>query len=140
MFKLYEYVHNLNNLTNVEYFKLTVAVENYIQPRLYTCSLCPKDDALRVRKGCRGEIKRKVEGFVVDRCPGNHLQSIEHLLDLYMRWKRSGSFVDQPAKLVDVCYFIDNKIEAHKERLHKEAERKAKARGIKHGHSSNRRR
>ena len=119
---------------------LTVATENYINPRRFTCSLCPKDDALRIRKGCRGELSQKVGEFKVDRCPGNHLKSIDFLVDLYMRWKRCGDFSEQPAKLVDVCYFIDNRIEKHKEFLHKEAERKAKAKGVGRGHIPRRRR
>ena len=138
MWALYEFLHNLNNLNDAEYFYLTVAVQNYIQPKLYTCSLCPKDNKLRAIKGCWGNVKKKVGQFKVNTCPGNHLQNIDYLLDYYVRWKRGGGLEDQPAKLVDILYFIDNRIEAHKESLHKEAERKAKARGVRRGHSTNR--
>ena len=118
---------------------LTVAVENYITPR-YACHRCPANEALRVSKGCKGEVKQKVGDFSVDRCPGNYLHSIDYLLDLYMRWKRCGDFSEQPAKVVDICYFIDDRIEKHKEFLRKEADRKAKARGVARGHSPKRRR
>ena len=115
-----------------------MAIENYIAPR-YTCRTCPQDDLLRVSKGCRGGRKQKIGDFSVDRCPGNYLQSIDYLLDLYMRWKRCSDFSDQPAKLVDIMYFIDDRVEKHKEFLRKEAERKNKARGM-HGNRSKYRR
>lgn len=134
VFLLFEFLHNLNNITPVEHFKLTVAVENYIKP-IYSCAKCPKDDLLRQRKGCRGEVPQRVGEFKVDRCPGNHLQSIDFLLDYYMRWKRGADFSDQPAKLIDIMYFIDNRVEKHKEFLQKEAEKKQKMRGLTRGHS-----
>ena len=137
---LYEFLHNLNHITNVEYFYLTVAVSNYINPKLYTCRLCPADEALRARKGCRGEISQRVGSFRVDRCPGNHLKNIDFLLDFYVKWKRTGDFAEHPAKLIDSCHYIDNRIEKHKEFLQKEADRKQKTKGIMRGNHPRRNR
>ena len=68
------------------------------------------------------------------------MKNVDFLLDLYVRWKRCADFLDQPAKLVDAMYFIDNRVEKHKEFLRKEAEKKHKMRGMARGNSSKHRR
>ena len=133
---LYEYLHNLNHLTRSEHFFLTVAVENYIQPRRYTCSLCMDEPSYRARKGCHGELAQRVGKFKTQKCPGNYLLNIDYLLEWYTRWKRCADFRDEPAKLIDIFYFIDNRVEAEKERLRKEAERRQKTRGLARGHNA----
>lgn len=135
---LFEFLHNINNITQSDHFLLTVAVKNYIQPKLYTCALCPADENLRARKGCRGELPQKIDGFVTEKCPGNYLFKIDYVLEYYRRWKNCATFDEQPAKLIDICYFIDNKLEAEKERLQKEADRRQRLRG-KYGHRAKRR-
>lgn len=135
---MYQFTYSINYVTISEHFYLTLGIENYIQPKLYTCSLCFDDKLHRERKGCRGEFKQKVRQFTTDRCPGNYIHNIDYLVELYQRWKRCTSFDDEPAKLIDIFYFIDNRIEEHKEKLRKDQERKAKTRGVSRGNNSRR--
>lgn len=136
---LFQFIYSISHVSKSEHFYLTIGIENYIQPKLYTCSLCFDDKFHRQRKGCQGEFKQKVRGFTTGRCPGNYLHNIDYLLELYSRWKRSTSFEDEPAKLIDIFYFIDNRIEEHKEKLRKDQERKSRAKsGVRRGSNARR--
>ena len=133
---LYEHLYCLNNITTTEHFYLSVAVENYLQPKRYTCSLCRDEPNYRARKGCEGGIQQKVGGFKTPKCPGNYLLGIDYLLEWYQRWKRCADFGDESAKLIDIFYYIDNRVEAEKRRLQKEAESRQRVRGLARGHKA----
>lgn len=114
-------------MSSTELFHLTIAIENYIQPKLYTCDLCPNIATYRLRKACEGGgIRQKIGQFYTQKCPGNYFKNLDYLLEWYTRWKRLSSLDDSPAKLIDIFYFIDNRLEEFKEKKQKELEIKQK--------------